>query len=95
MAGRLAPHRMLGRRYEIMQLLGRRRNGRRLQSQDHEVERMVALKIIRPELAVREEILARFKQELILARRITHKNVIRIFRFGRSRRPEVHHHGIY
>jgi len=45
---------------------------------------MVALKIIRPELAVDKEILARFKQELILARRITHKNVIRIFDLGEA-----------
>jgi eukaryotic-like serine/threonine-protein kinase len=77
--GRLSPHTKLGARYEIMQLLGEGGMGAVYKAMDHEVERMVALKIIRPELAVREEILARFKQELILARRITHKNVIRIF----------------
>jgi serine/threonine protein kinase/tetratricopeptide (TPR) repeat protein len=84
MAGRLAPHRMLGRRYEIIQLLGEGGMGAVYKARDCELDRMVALKIIRPELAVHEQILARFKQELILARRITHKNVIRIFDLGEA-----------
>ncbi len=82
--GRLSPRTMLGKRYEIVQLLGEGGMGAVYKAMDREVERMVALKIIRPELAVREEILARFKQELILARRITHKNVIRIFDLGEA-----------
>jgi eukaryotic-like serine/threonine-protein kinase len=82
--GRLAPHSMLGKRYEIVQLLGEGGMGAVYKARDCELERMVALKIIRPELAVHEQILARFKQELILARRITHKNVIRIFDLGEA-----------
>ncbi|MGB8323890.1 MAG: tetratricopeptide repeat protein [Candidatus Acidiferrum sp.] len=82
--GRLAPNRMLGRRYQIVQLLGEGGMGAVYKARDCELDRMVALKIIRPELAVHEEILARFKQELILARRITHKNVIRIFDLGEA-----------
>jgi eukaryotic-like serine/threonine-protein kinase len=82
--GRLAPHRMLGRRYEIIQLLGEGGMGAVYKARDCELDRMVALKIIRPELAVHAQILARFKQELILARRITHKNVIRIFDLGEA-----------
>jgi eukaryotic-like serine/threonine-protein kinase len=53
-------------------------------ARDREVDRFVALKIIRPELASRPDILARFKQELILARQVTHKNVIRIFDLGEA-----------
>ena len=45
---------------------------------DREVDHVVALKLIRPELAVHPAILARFKQELLTARRVTHRNVIRI-----------------
>jgi serine/threonine protein kinase/predicted Zn-dependent protease len=44
----------------------------------------VALKLIRRELAKNPEMLRRFKQELILARQVTHKNVIRIFDLGES-----------
>jgi len=42
------------------------------------VDHIVALKLIRPEMAVHPAILARFKQELLTARQVTHKNVIRI-----------------
>ncbi len=48
-------------------------------ARDMEVERMVALKVIRPDLAGNPAILARFKQELVLARQVTHKNIIRIY----------------
>src|SRR5260370_14951220 len=54
------------------------------QAYDRELERQVALKLIRSELAANPEILKRFKQELILARQITHKNVIRIFDLGQA-----------
>ena len=80
--GRIVPGTTLGKRYEIVQLLGEGGMGAVYKAMDLELDRLVALKIIRPELAIHEEILARFKQELILARRITHKNVIRIFDLG-------------
>lgn len=80
--GRIVPGTILGKRYEIVQLLGEGGMGAVYKAMDLELDRLVALKIIRPELAIHEEILARFKQELILARRITHKNVIRIFDLG-------------
>ncbi len=46
---------------------------------DRELDRFVALKVIRPELASNPSILARFKQELLLAHQVTHRNVIRIY----------------
>ncbi len=49
---------------------------------DRELNRPVALKLIRPELAANPSILARFKQELLLAHQVTHKNVIRIYDLG-------------
>jgi len=49
-----------------------------------ELERQVALKVIRADMVASPEILKRFKQELILARQITHKNVIRIFDLGEA-----------
>src|SRR5258708_28734869 len=48
-------------------------------AKDREVERVVALKLIRPEMASNPAILARFKQELMTAHQVTHKNVIRIY----------------
>jgi serine/threonine protein kinase/tetratricopeptide (TPR) repeat protein len=76
--------RMLGTRYEIVHLLGQGGMGAVYKARDRELDRIVALKVIRPEMAVHPEILRRFKQELILARKITHRNVIRIFDLGEA-----------
>jgi serine/threonine protein kinase len=65
-------------------MLGEGGMGAVYKAKDLDVDRDVALKVIRPEYASRPEILARFKQELILARQITHKNVIRIFDLGQA-----------
>ena len=70
---------VLGGRYEIQKLLGMGGMGAVYKARDMEVERVVGLKVIRPDLAGDPAILARFKQELILARQVTHKNIIRIY----------------
>jgi tetratricopeptide (TPR) repeat protein len=75
---------MLGNRYQILQLLGEGGMGAVYKARDVELDRLVALKIIRPSLALSSEILHRFKQELILARQVTHRNVIRIFDLGEA-----------
>jgi eukaryotic-like serine/threonine-protein kinase len=69
---------VLGGRFEILDLLGEGGMGTVYKALDREVEHVVALKLIRPEMAVHPAILARFKQELLTARQVTHKNVIRI-----------------
>src|ERR1700730_6659456 len=76
---------MLAERYEILELLGQGGMGAVYKARDTELERLVALKLIRPELASNPEILRRFKQELILAREVTHRNVIRIFDLGQAK----------
>jgi serine/threonine protein kinase/tetratricopeptide (TPR) repeat protein/TolB-like protein len=73
---------VLGGRYQIMKRLGEGGMGAVYKARDHELDRLVALKVIRPELAGHPDILRRFKQELILARQVTHKNVVRIFDLG-------------
>jgi len=70
---------VLGNRYEILQLLGEGGMGAVYKAKDRELDTFVALKLIRPELASSPAILARFKQELLLAHQVTHKNVIRIY----------------
>ena len=73
---------VLGGRYEILQLLGEGGMGAVYKAMDRELNRPVALKLIRPQLAANPSILARFKQELLLAHQVTHKNVIRIYDLG-------------
>ena len=80
----LSPGSSVGTRYEIIRLLGQGGMGAVYQAYDRDLERQVALKVIRSDMAANPEILKRFKQELILSRQITHKNVIRIFDLGQA-----------
>ena len=79
---------LLGGRYELVALLGEGGMGAVYKAKDIELDREVALKVIKPELAEHPEILQRFKQELILARQVTDRNVIRIFDIGEAGRTK-------
>jgi tetratricopeptide (TPR) repeat protein/predicted Ser/Thr protein kinase len=80
----LVPGTVVGERYEISHLLGQGGMGAVYRARDRELDREVALKVIRTDMAGNPQILNRFKQELILARQITHRNVIRIFDLGEA-----------
>jgi eukaryotic-like serine/threonine-protein kinase len=73
---------VLCERYEILKILGEGGMGAVYKAHDREVDRIVALKVIRPELAGNPEIVKRFRQELVLARQITNRNVVRIYDLG-------------
>lgn len=75
---------VLGDRYEILQLLGEGGMGAVYKAADRELGRPVALKVIRPELASNPAILARFKQELLLAHQVTHRNAVRVYDLGEA-----------
>src|SRR6202163_2953448 len=76
---RLQPGDVIGGRYEILELLGEGGMGAVYKASDRELNRFVALKLIRSDLASNPAILARFKQELLTGHQVTHKNVIRIY----------------
>ncbi len=78
----VGPGTVLADRYEILQSLGEGGMGAVYKARDRELDRIVALKVIRPDLARHAEILQRFKRELVLSRQVTHRNVIRIFDLG-------------
>lgn len=80
----LQPGTLFANRYEIIKILGEGGMGAVYKARDVELEREVALKVIKPELSDNQEILQRFKQELILARQVTDRNIIRIFDLGES-----------
>ncbi|HEU5411139.1 MAG TPA: protein kinase [Candidatus Acidoferrales bacterium] len=83
-ADTLQPGTVLAGRYEILQLIGQGGMGAVYKAHDRELDRAVAVKTIRPNLAKNADTLRRFKQELILARQVTHRNVIRIHDLGQS-----------
>jgi eukaryotic-like serine/threonine-protein kinase len=76
---KLQPGDIIGGRYEILELLGEGGMGAVYKASDRELNRFVALKLIRSDLASNPAILARFKQELLTAHQVTHRNVIRIY----------------
>ncbi len=73
---------MLGGRYEILQTIGEGGMGAVYKAEDRELGRTVALKVIRPELASNPDILQRFKQEILLASKVTDRNIIRVYDLG-------------
>ena len=75
----LEPGMVLAQRYEIVEILGQGGMGAVYKATDRELNRTVAIKVIRPDLARDRGIVDRFKQELLLAHQVTHRNVIRIY----------------
>jgi tetratricopeptide (TPR) repeat protein/TolB-like protein len=80
--GVLMPGSIFDTRYRIDRLLGSGGMGTVYQAWDQELGVAVALKMIRPDIAANLQLARdferRFKQELLLARQVTHRNVIRI-----------------
>ncbi len=73
---------VLAGRYEIWGLLGAGGMGSVYRARDMELDEMVALKVLRPELASVPDTLERFRREVKLARKVTHPNVARVFDVG-------------
>ena len=71
-------------RYEMLNELGRGGMGIVYKVRDRETGEVVALKVLKPEIAANPQILERFKNELLLAHKITHRNVARLYEFHRN-----------
>jgi len=72
-------------RYEILSTLGKGGMGIVYRADDKQLDETVALKVLRPEVLKEDPTLVkRFKEELRLARKITHRNVLRTHDFGEA-----------
>jgi zinc protease len=71
-------------RYQMLSELGRGGMGIVYKVRDRETGEVVALKILKPEIAANPQILERFKNELLLAHKITHRRVARLYEFHRA-----------
>ena len=71
-----------GPRYRIESLLGQGGMGRVYKGYDKELNRIVAIKVVRQGVMGETDALSRFKQELVLASKISHKNILRIHDLG-------------
>ena len=71
-----------GPRYRVERLLGQGGMGAVYLAYDQDLGRRVALKLVRPEFTMNTEMMARFRQELLLASKISHRNILRIHDLG-------------
>jgi serine/threonine-protein kinase len=84
-----APPAKLADRYELLGLLGVGGMGAVYRARDAELDEIVALKMLRAELNDDEPMLARFRTEVRLARRVTHPNAARTFDIGEHGRSKL------
>ncbi|MFQ5350037.1 MAG: serine/threonine-protein kinase, partial [Thermoanaerobaculia bacterium] len=82
--GRFPPGVILASRYRIVDLLGRGGMGEVYRAEDLKLGEAVALKLLPQELTSDGAALARLHQEVRMARRITHKNVVRVHDVGEA-----------
>ncbi|MFM7199865.1 MAG: protein kinase domain-containing protein [Myxococcota bacterium] len=75
-------HAVLAGRYKLLSLIGVGGMGSVYRARDRVLDEVVALKILRPDKIKAPGILERFKQEVRLSRRITHRNVARMYDIG-------------
>jgi serine/threonine-protein kinase len=70
---------VIAERYEIIEALGRGGMGQVYRVYDKKIEGEVALKIIKPEISSNKKTIERFRNELKLAREISHRNICRMY----------------
>ncbi len=80
----LATGTVFANRYQIIEELGKGGMGKVYKVFDQEIRAKMALKLIRPEVAAGHTTIERFRNELKLARDISHKNICRMYDLGRE-----------
>jgi serine/threonine protein kinase len=73
-------------RFRIVRFIGRGGMGEVYEAEDKALGRNIALKTIRPEIALDQRVIARFMQEIQLALKVTHPNVCRVHDIGHDKR---------
>jgi hypothetical protein len=74
--------RVIDNKYRVEQLLGRGGMGAVYRARDMRLDRLVALKIVRPELLEDGDARRRFKREAQIVARLQHPGIVSIFDFG-------------
>jgi serine/threonine protein kinase/Flp pilus assembly protein TadD len=77
-----SPGENFGTRYRIIEEIGRGGMGVVYKAEDKELGITVALKMIRPAHSKNPRFIERFRKETLLARSISHENIIRIYDLG-------------
>ena len=72
-------------RYQVIEELGRGGMGRVYKAIDTEINENVAIKLLNPEISADEKTIERFRNELKTARKISHKNVCRMYHLSKDK----------
>jgi serine/threonine protein kinase len=80
----LTPGSVVGGRYEVLSRLGKGGMGIVYKVRDRELDEILALKVLRSDIAGSPDAKRRFLAEIKLARKVSHKNVCRVHDYGRE-----------
>jgi len=72
-------------RYQIIEEIGKGGMGKVYKTHDTEIREKVALKLIKPEISAEKKTIERFQNELKFARKVSHKNVCRMYDLNREK----------
>ncbi len=70
------------RRFEIVEEVGKGGMGTVYKAYDTKIKEVVALKILKPEIGSDPEVIDRFRNEIKLARKVSHRHVCRMYDLG-------------
>ncbi len=84
-----SPDDLICDRYRVIRFIARGGMGEVYEVEDCELQSRIALKTIAPERASSPRQVARFRQEIQLARKVSHPNVCRVFDLGRHKMSPV------
>src|SRR3954469_834610 len=80
--GRFTPGELLGGRYRIIAMLGKGGMGEVYRADDLSLDQPVALKFLPEAVTHNEHALERFRNEVRIARQVSHPNVCRVYDLG-------------
>ena len=83
--GNLKTGQQFAERYEVAAMIGNGGMGSVYRARDTELDEDVAIKTLRPQLVSDATVVERFKQEIRLARRLSHRNIVRTHDLGQWR----------
>ena len=81
----LTPGTIFAGRYLVIEEIGQGGMGRIYKVLDKEINERVSLKLIKPEIAANREVIERFQNEIRITRKISHKNICRMYHLSREK----------
>ncbi len=75
---------LVGGRYRLLRRIGEGGMGMVYLAEHEAIEKRVAIKVLKEQYALREDVVARFQQEARSASRIKHEGILEVFDFGRT-----------